>query len=212
MDWIQLIVAILGSGVLTAFVAGLLNIIGIGQTNKFNQQRFDNDRRLTEDKTELEKNKAAAQDLYRIIRGGLNILPAIEKNLKYSEIYNYKNLAHNIIARIERDDLSNIKDDLILFFNKLADRSKHTINGVDIGDSQLLDYFLNLIISNIQENGKDYQDFKARYMKSEYKSSASLGYLGWNYLLDINKLNADIDFVNQNLNLHLEHIQSINNE
>lgn len=208
MDWIQLLIAILGSGVLTALVAGLLNIIGIRQTNKFNQQRFDNDRRLAEDETRSEKSKAAAQDLYRIIRGGLNTLPVVEKNLKYSEIYNYKNLAYNIVDGVERDDLSNIKDDLILFFDRLADRSKYTTNGVDIGDSQLLDYFLNLVISNIQENGRDYQDFKARYMKSEYKSNASRGYLGWNYLLDINKLNTDIDFVNQTLNLHLEKINT----
>lgn len=212
MSWFQLLMAILGSGAVTALITGVFNNIGIKRTSKLSQKRFDNDRKLAEEGVRLEKNKAAAQDLYRIIQGGLNILPAVEKDSKYSEIYNYKNLAYSIVARIEDNDISSIRDDLILFFDRLAEKSRHTVNGIDIGDDKVLNYFLNLIISGIHGSGKDYQDFKARYMRSEYKRKASSGYLGWNYLLDINKLNADIDFVNQTLNLHLESIQSANHE
>lgn len=208
MNWFQLFVAIIGSGVATALVTGIFNIKGIKQTDKLNQKRFDNDQKTVRAQSKAEKDKASAQDLYRIIKGGLSVLPLVEKDLKYSPIYNYKNFAYSIITCVDQGDITNLKENLRLFFDKLIDKSKYTVNDKNIEDNKIIDYFLNLIISDVSKYDLDYQDFKARYMTSTYTTSGPAGSIGWNYKLDIEKLNKDIKFVNQKLNLHLEFVQS----
>ena len=52
MNWWQLIVAIVGSGTVTAVVTGLFNVIGNKQNNKYNQNRFEKE---NEQKEKIEK-------------------------------------------------------------------------------------------------------------------------------------------------------------
>lgn len=206
MNWFQLFVAIIGSGAATALVTGIFNIKGIKQTDKLNQKRFDNDQKIVRAQSKAEKDKASAQDLYRIIKGGLSVLPIVEKDLKCSPTYNYKNFAYSIITCVDQGDITNLKENLSLFFDKLIDKSRYTVNNKNIEDNKIIDYFLNLLISDVSKYDLDYQDFKARYMTSTYTTNGPADSIGWNYKLDIEKLNKDIKFVNQKLNLHLESV------
>ena len=212
MSWIQLLIAILGSGGITALIAGILDVIGIKQTNKFNQQRFDNDKKLAEDKLRLEEDRAAAQDLYRIIKGGFIVLPLIQEKFTYIDggddyAFTYKNFAYKLVQDINRDNLEGIKSDLDRFIRNLIAEARDTVNDHKIEDCKIVDYFLELVISDLNEHKEDYKDFKARYMTSTYRYQAELYGIGWNYIFDVKKLNSDIDFVNKILNLHIEPIK-----
>ena len=88
-------------------------------------------------------------------------------------------------------------------------RAKGTSNTKILeAENQVIDYFLDLIISGVESNREDYRDFRLRYMHSEYKSKAPDGYIRWNYKLDISKLNRDIKFVNRTLNKHIEYFNA----
>lgn len=215
MSWFQLLMAILGSGAVTALITGAFNNIGIKQTNKLNQQRFDNDKKLAENAAKLEKDKTAAQDLYRIIKGGLTVLPFIQEAFTESDDneLSYKKFAYRLVDDINQDNLKSIKSDLDKFISNLITGAKDKINDHKLEDYKVVDYFLGLIISDISQHKEDYVDFKARYITSSYKHSAS----GWdntglNYSFDIKKLNSDIEFVNNILNLHMEPIIISKNE
>lgn len=75
MNWWQLIVAIVGSGTVTAFVTGLFNVIGNKQNNKYNQNIFEKENEQKEKIENINKEKESAKDLLKIIK------PAIETNI-----------------------------------------------------------------------------------------------------------------------------------
>ena len=137
------------------------------------------------------------------------MLPIIQGEIKYIEgspFINYENFAFNLIESINQDKLNDIKVEMQTFFNVLNMRAKGTSNAKILeAENRVIDYFLDLIISNVKNSGEDYRDFRLRYMHSEYKSEAPAGYIRWNYKLDISKLNRDIKFVNKTLNKHIEY-------
>lgn len=137
------------------------------------------------------------------------MLPIIQGEIRYIEgspFINYGNFAFNLIESINQDKLNDIKVEMQTFFNVLNRRTKGAVNNKILeAENQVIDYFLDLIISSVESNGEDYRDFRLRYMHPEYKLGAPDGYIGWNYKLDISKLNEDIKFVNKVLNKHIEY-------
>lgn len=137
------------------------------------------------------------------------MLPIIQEEIRYIEgspFINYGNFAFNLIESINQDKLDDIKVEMQTFFNVLNMRTKGAVNNKILEvENQVIDYFLDLIISSVESSGEDYRDFRLRYMHSEYKSKAPDGYIRWNYKLDISKLNKDIKFVNKILNKHIKY-------
>lgn len=102
------------------------------------------------------------------------MLPLIQEKFTYIDggddyAFTYKNFAYKLVQDINRDNLEGIKSDLDRFIRNLIAEARDTVNDHKIEDCKIVDYFLELVISDLNEHKEDYKDFKARYMTSTYR-------------------------------------------
>lgn len=185
MNWLQLIIAIAGSGAVTAFITGLFNVIGNKQNNKYNQNRFEKENEQKEKIENINKEKESAKDLLKIIK------PAIETNIlreyiKYPERFSYGfietlyyNLTNNEYSyRPINDWINTGKFQLIKQYAEL---------GISFPE------YIKKLIKMDMEKLSGLNEFMLRYNKSDS-----------DYDIDIEQLNKDIDIINETLNMHIK--------
>lgn len=185
MNWWQLIVAIVGSGTVTAFVTGLFNVIGNKQNNKYNQDRFEKENKQKERIENTNKEKESAKDLFKIIK------PAIETNILREYIKYPKQFSYGFIECLY-NNLTNNE----FYFKPIND-------WINTGKCQLVKQraelgisfpeYIKELIKMDMEKLIGLNEFMLRYNKSDD-----------NYDIDIEQLNKDIDIINKTLNMHIK--------
>lgn len=187
MNWFQLFIAILGSSSLTALITGIFNMVSNKQNYKLTQQRLDNDKKLKDEELKRNNEKEQAQNLYNIIKPAINnecIREYINKPGEYSA---------NALRRL-CDDLSTKK----YTTKNSEDVYKWLLDGNILFDNIEHIQFNNWVVKMLSDLVyKDCSDFFARYRT--LTGSTKL------ITIDTKKLNTDVDYINEKLNLYIEH-------
>lgn len=187
MDWWQLLITIISSSALTAFITGIFNFKTIKETNKENerQRKFDSDcKTVCEEKIKEEQNKhQKAENLYKIILPAAKC-EALRIYIKYPEKYNYDVFKY-LYEEINNDYIS--YSEYAKWLNQARFKFKNP------GDIDFQIYVKNLIRDDLEKQ-YNLTEFFQRYNKGTYESVK----------IDIEKLNNDIEFINKELNLYIE--------
>lgn len=186
MDWFQLIVAIIGSSVLTALVTGFFNQQTIKEANAENERKRDFEIKQKQEVATKESIKEKAENLYKIISPALEcqyLLFYIKSPNKYHE-----DAFGCLYKAINGDDF------YMQIYKKYIDwLKKGEIKFLGSGELPFDEYVKNLIEQDLKRQ-TDLSFFFQRYNKG---TSESID-------IDVEKLNIDIDFVNKELNLYIE--------
>ena len=184
MNWFQLIIAIAGSGVLTAAVTGVFNFVSNKQNNKYNQQRFDNEKSILKAKEEKESVTRKAENLCSIIKPAI-LCNAVRVYIKSPEIY-HKDfmtcLYMELYENSSRHDYDEYKDWL----------KRANFNIGNPGNIPFQKYIKELINSDLLKQA-NLQEFFLRYTTGSEECVE----------IDVNKLNEDIDTINNVLGLYI---------
>lgn len=185
MNWLQLIIAIAGSGAVTAFITGLFNVIGNKQNNKYNQDRFEKENEQKKKIENTNKEKESANDLLKIIK------PAIETNIlreyiKYPEKFSC-GFIENLYIYLTNNECSYKPINEWIRSGKFQLPNQKKVTGID-----LIDY-IYVLIKKDMEKLSGLNEFMLRYNKSDS-----------DYDIDIEQLNKDIDIINETLNMHIK--------
>lgn len=203
MAWWQLIIAILGSGTVTALVTGIFTLIGNTKNNKFNQQRYEQDRNDKDKVIKCNNEIARAEHLYNIIKPAIYCEalrfyindPSLYKNDIFSALYEY--LCNDNDAEYE---YSKYKLWLKSYTYKFSPACK-----LDVSFDA---YVIKLIEKDLKEQ-VNLQDFFLRYTSVIEEPTVGLlhpTHISFNVL----KLNEDISYINDKLNMCLEYFNSKN--
>ena len=189
MDWFQLIITIIGSSALTAFVTGVFNYRTIKITNEENekQRKFNIDFKIQqEEKLKKEQSQhQQAENLYKII------LPAIKCEVLKTYIKE-PNIYHFDIWGALYEALTS-NDDCVYYSRYKKWLETASYNFYNKKDLPFKDYVVDLIKDDLEKQC-ELTEFFQRYNKGTRERVE----------IDVDKLNKDIDFINKELNLYIE--------
>lgn len=190
MDWWQLLITIISSSALTAFITGIFNFKTIKETNKENerQRKFDSDsktvheNKLKEEQNEIQK----AENLYKIISPAIRC-ETLRTFIKEPNIYNLDIWA-DLYEALRSDN--NDYDHYSFYNNWLKSNTYRFWNKKYL---PFKEYVIDLIKDDL-ETQHELTEFFQRYNKGTREEVS----------IDVEKLNNDIDFINKKLNLYIE--------
>lgn len=190
MDWWQLLITIISSSALTAFITGIFNFKTIKETNKENerQRKFDSDsktvheNKLKEEQNEIQK----AENLYKIISPAIRC-ETLRAFIKEPNIYNLDIWA-DLYEALRSDN--NDYDHYSFYNNWLKSNTYRFWNKKYL---PFKEYVIDLIKDDL-ETQHGLTEFFQRYNKGTREEVS----------IDVEKLNKDIDFINKRLNLYIE--------
>lgn len=194
MDWLQLIAAIVGSSVLTAIVAGVFNVVAIKETNSENekQRKSDSDSKNEQEKQKKEeiRKKQQAENLYKIVLPATKC-EALKTYIKESGQFCMDAWQKLYEALCTDNDNDALYTNYSRYKNWLGNSHYNLMNREGL---PFKEYVVSLIKNDLEVQC-GLTEFFQRYNKGTREKIK----------IDVEKLNKDVDFINEELNLYIEH-------
>ena len=186
MTWIQLVIAVLSSSLLTAVVTGVFNVINFHQTDKQNSDRIKNEKEKESEELKRMSNKELAQNMYNIIYPAIHN-PIIKNMLTNNKGFHTDSLSEFLTSLIS--DNSYPVDTMVKnWFNEGVKLFSYP------NSKMSKEQFYTLIDTVIKGYYQDCATFIDIYGVIESHQIIKF---------NIDKLNTDIVFINEHLNMAL---------